>query len=95
MDAKKRRQRDPWVPPPTPPHITMALKAVASGAASVGQQRNAMKWIVEELCRTYDWPYRPTSDRDTCVALGMQLVGKHLVHEINLNPALLRSKNDA
>ena len=88
----KKRPRDPWVQPQVPAHITLALKALSVGNANEHQQRNALQWIIEDCCRTYDWPYRPTSDRDTNVALGMQLVGKHIVHEVKLNPALLRSK---
>jgi hypothetical protein len=89
-----KKAHDPWAQPAVPLHITLALKALSAGNANEGQQIKAIKWIVEDCCRTYDWPYRPASDRDTCIALGMQLVGKHIVHEINLNPALLRSKNN-
>ena len=90
----KNRPSGPWVPPVTPAHITLAIKGVATGTANENQQRAAMKWIVEELCRTYDLSYRPGSDRDTAFAEGKRFVGTTLVGEINLNNALLRSKNN-
>lgn len=89
-----KKVRDPWVPPQVPTHITLALKNLQAGNANEQQQKAALKWIIEDCCRTYDWAYRPTSDRDTCIALGMQLVGKHIVHEINLDSTLLRSSKD-
>lgn len=89
-----KKPRDPWAQPQVPTHITLALKGLATGTANEFQQKAAIKWIVEDCCRTYDWPYRPTSDRDTCIALGMQLAGKHIVHEINLDPKLLRSNKN-
>lgn len=65
--------------------ITLAIKSVAAGTANEGQQRLAMKWIIEELCGTYDLSYRPQSDRDTTFAEGKRYVGLQLVREININ----------
>lgn len=87
--AKKKLSRDPCVPPAAPKHITLALKALSHGNANEHQQRNALKWIVTDLCRTYDLSYRPSSDRDTVFAEGKRFVGLQIVQEINLPAALL------
>jgi len=92
--AKLKRPRDPWARPQPTAYVTLAIKGVASGTANAEQQKAAMKWIVEDLCRTYDLSYRPNSDRDTAFAEGKRSVGLVLVEEININPAYLRSKTD-
>lgn len=89
-----KKAKEPWMPPAVPQHITLAIKGLAAGNASDVQQRAALKWIVEDLCRTYDLSYRPGSDRDTVLAEGKRFVGLCLVSEVNINNALLRSKTD-
>lgn len=54
-----------------------------AGKASDGQQRLALKWIIERLCGTYDLSYRPDSERDTVFAEGKRRVGLQLIHELN------------
>lgn len=73
-----------WQAPPFTKAEVLALKALAAGNANERQQQIALKYIVYTLCGTYDWPYRPESDRDTAVALGKQWVGKRLVHLIEV-----------
>lgn len=87
------KKHDPCAPPETPPHITLALKGLAAGNANDVQQKAALKWVIEKLCRTYDLSYRPGSDRDTVFAEGKRFIGLMLVREINLDPKLLRSNN--
>ncbi len=89
-----KKAKAPWMPPTVPTHITLALKGLAAGNANDAQQRAALKWIIEELCRTYDLSYRPGSDRDTALAEGKRFVGLCLVHEVNISNTLLRSKTD-
>ena len=89
----KKTGREPYAYPQVPQHITLALKGLATGTANDGQQKAALKWVIEELCRTYDLSYRPSSDRDTVFAEGKRFVGLMLVREINLDPKLLRSNN--
>ena len=64
--------------------VVYALKALVAGAADAGQQGLAMRWIVNALCGTYDFSYRPDSQRDTDVALGKQFVGQQLVRLVNM-----------
>lgn len=63
--------------------VTYALRALNAGKASEGQQRLALKWIIERLCGTYDLSYRPESERDTVFAEGKRRVGLQLIHELN------------
>ncbi len=89
----KKRPHGPWVPPSPPTAVTLALKGLATGTANEHQQRAALKWIITDLCGTYDLSYRPDSQRDTDFAEGKRSIGLALVHEVNLDNALLRSKS--
>lgn len=90
----KKASREPYAHPDVPAHITLALKGLSSGTANDAQQKAAIKWVVEELCRTYDLSYRPSGDRDTVFAEGKRFVGLMLVREINLDTKLLRSNSN-
>lgn len=64
-----------------------AIKAMNKGTASEQQQQRAMRFIIEKLCLTYDWPYRPSPTGDTNethVALGRMFVGQQIVRIIKL-----------
>lgn len=58
-----------------------AVQAVALGNASEGQQKRAIKWIIDQS-GTHDLPYRP-DERDTAFACGMMHVGKQIIRLIN------------
>lgn len=64
---------------------TMAIKALFAGNASEGQQKRALKWIIEQACGTYDLSFRPGADgeRETAFAEGKRHVGLQLVKHIN------------
>jgi hypothetical protein len=76
-------KHEPWKPKEVSPRVTLAIKGLAAGNASDEQQKLALRWIIEDVCGTYDWSYRP-DDRDTHIALGMQRVGQLIVKEINI-----------
>jgi hypothetical protein len=63
----------------------MAIKAVNAGNANEGQQRIALRWIIEMAAGTYDQPFRPGvgGDRDTAFACGRMFVGQQIVKQIN------------
>lgn len=83
---KARRPNLPHVPKPVPPWATMAIKALAAGTADANQQQRALAWIINDLCGTYDWPYRPGMDQsETHIALGKQWVGQRIVTEVNIS----------
>lgn len=60
--------------------------------AVIQQHPAAFKWIIEEVCGTYDLSFRPDSERATAFAEGKRYVGTQLVKMANLpasyfNPA--------
>lgn len=98
---KSQRQaiesHSPWKPPPYEPADAAALQALQRGNASADQQKRALKWLIESLCATYDWPYRPggpDGERDTCIALGRQFVGQHIVLMLNLKIGMITTRSD-
>lgn len=96
QEQPKRRgpPKHAYVPAPVPLWATMAIKALADGKADADQQQRGLRFIVENLCGTYDWPYRPgADDRETNVALGKQWVGQQIVKEVNINISKLNRED--
>jgi len=83
---------EPWKPTEWQPEDAHAVQAVMQGRASEEQQRRAMRFLVHQICGTYDLSYRPSSDRDTAFAEGKRYVGLTLVKFANLNIAALKGK---
>lgn len=88
----KQSRPEPWIPAEWDPEDAHAVQAVMYGRGSEEQQKRAMKFLVNEVCRTYDLSYRPTSDRDTAFAEGKRFVGLQLVKFAQINIAALRGK---
>ncbi|MGH8266650.1 MAG: hypothetical protein ACRETS_04970, partial [Steroidobacteraceae bacterium] len=55
-------------------------------------QRRAMRFIVEQLCGTYDLSYRSEKPLDTAFAEGKRMVGLSIVKFIALRLDALRGK---
>lgn len=89
---RARPQYRPWHPAPWEKSDALAIKALASGTASEGQQVQALKWIVETLCGAYQLPYIPDSDRDTSFAAGKMFVGQQIVKLVNMPGGLLEKE---
>lgn len=68
-----------------------ALQALAKGVANSDQQKRVLKWIIEDVCQTYQWQYKET-ERETNISLGRQLVGQILAGQTKLDVSKLRSK---
>jgi hypothetical protein len=79
-----------WAPPPREIVDIAAVQALARGDASEHQQRHALTWIIESVCRTYQPSYSPAGDRDTAFAEGRRFVGLMLVETLKLNLARLQ-----
>lgn len=80
----------PWAPPAYELADSTAIKALADGTANPEQQQRALRWIIENACGTYELSYRPTSDRDTCLAEGRRFVGLQIVKMLKLNTSALK-----
>ena len=77
MSAKEQ----PWLPADYDEADAYALQALSRGEAQPHQQARALKFIVNDLCGTYDLSYRPGSngERDTAFAEGGRAVGLQIV----------------
>ena len=74
--------------PPTLPRKrsdAAAIQALSRGTANDGQQRLALKCIIEELCGTYDMTYDP--EGHTAFNEGRRSVGRALVGTIQTSLA--------
>ena len=78
---KKPVANQPWHPAPYEEADVYAIKALAAGKATEGQQQRALGWIVNTLCGTYDLSFRDGEhgDRSTVFAEGKRFVGLQLV----------------
>jgi len=83
----------PWAPAKYTVAQAAAVQALSHGTADKEQQIRALKWIVEDVCGTYDMSYRPDSTRDSDFAEGKRFVGNQIVKMTVLNIANLRSEN--
>lgn len=79
--------RKPVAAPVAPAKITyadvMSVKALAAGVATDRQQQIALKWIIEEACNRYGWPYE-TDPRATDINLGRMRVGMSILDLVNM-----------
>lgn len=65
------------------------MQALAAGVANEGQQKHALKWILEGACALNTWAYRE-SERETDVALGRHFVGQQIIGLVKVNVSQLR-----
>lgn len=64
-----------------------ALKALAVGSASEGQQKRALNWILNVACGIGDTTFYPDSQRDSDFASGKRFVGLEIAALLNMkNP---------
>ena len=62
-----------------------AIKAIAEGEGGPNEQIRAFRWIVNELCGTYNMSFDEESARMTDFNEGRRHVGRTLVNIINEN----------
>ncbi|QND67646.1 hypothetical protein HB777_29390 [Mesorhizobium loti] len=60
-----------------------AVKAVAAGNASEGQQKRAMAWIVHKAAMTHDEPFVPGQPDVTARLTGRMSVGRQILKLVN------------
>jgi len=73
-----------------------AIQALTEGRANEGQQKIALDWIINDVCRYYDLSYRPgpEGDRDTAFAEGKRFVGSNIVKMTRLKISQLGGTNN-
>lgn len=74
-------------------HDASALQALATGTANDGQQKRALKWILESACALPLWPYRD-NDRETCIGLGRHFVGQQIMGLLKVNISTLNKREN-
>lgn len=79
-----------WMPPAYGLGDITAIQALANGTADAAQQKRALKWIIHQVCCTYDLSYRPGENSETVFAEGKRFVGLQLVKALHLNTAALK-----
>lgn len=68
-----------------------AIQALASGTANEGQQKRALKWIMESACALPHWAYR-ADQRETDIALGRHFVGQQIAGLLKVNISQLNKR---
>jgi len=72
---------------------TLAIKALSEGEATPEQQKNALKWIIEVACLTYDEPFVPGHSDVTHHRMGRRTAGLAIVREINIKTINLEGED--
>lgn len=88
------KPKGPWPQSFPPEAVTRAIKAIAKGVANEGQQKTALRWIVEDAAATYGLSYQSgeRGERDTCFMEGRRYVGLQIVQEINVTEEGLKRR---
>lgn len=91
------RSRGPWIPQAWQLADATAVQALLGGTGDAEQQQRVLRFIIENLCGTYDVSYRPGEDgrRDTDFAEGKRWVGLQLIKLSRLSVGELRRLEDA
>lgn len=85
----------PWHPPVYDEFITASIRSLFAGKATEHQQKQAIEWILWELCGVRDLSFRPDSVRDTDFAEGKRFVGLQLVKISKIPPGAVAKADDA
>jgi len=75
-------------------HNAGAVQALLRGDCPPHLQQDFMRWLIEDVCGTYDQSYREASERDTVFAEGRRWVGNRIVLASKLDPAKLKSEGE-
>ena len=77
----------PHAPAPYSEDEVRAIKALAEGEASAGQQKMALAWIIKGAAGTYDQSFVPTEPETTAFTEGRRSVGNQIVKLVNMPTA--------
>ena len=92
--AQRLKNKQPYEAELFTKYVAYAIKSLAQGVASEGQQMAAIKWIVDVASRARENPYCPGSDRDTAFAAGRSFVGQQILGIVELDGKRLESLKD-
>lgn len=84
----------PHEPSKAPAGVMEAFQSIEAGLANEHQQKLALKWLLHEVCRTYDMSYRPQDTHATAFAEGRRAVGLEIVTMLKVNTTEIRRKDE-
>lgn len=71
-----------------------AVQALAAGKATAEQQKRALRWIVEDVCLTYDLGWHPEGAHAASFVAGRRFAGLQIVKAATINVAALRKAEE-
>jgi len=86
---------DPWGPTAFTLAEAMAVKALAAGTADEDQQKRALGFIVQKLCRINRISADPQNEKATYFTEGKRFVGLALARIVATNPDDLKHEIEA
>lgn len=92
MSKKRVNTTSIWLPPGFDLKKSYALQSVMRGTADEQAQKDAMRYIVEDLCGMSSHPEDLDSQSTTYYNLGRQIVGRGLLQISKLNLSKLEKK---
>lgn len=78
----------PYKPVDIEPHHAGAVQALIRGECPPHQQKEFMRWLIQDVCATYDQSYR-VDPYNTAFAEGKRFVGNTLVKVSMIDPKAL------
>ncbi len=78
----------PYLPVKIMSHNAGAVQALIRGDCPAHLQQDFIRWLIEDVCKTYDQSYRHDT-HDTAFAEGSRHVGNTIVKASKLDPAKL------
>lgn len=90
--AEKKKLPDGLAVPKWEDYHISAIQALSRGDANAEQQKLALQYIVNNICLTYDMPYRPDNQRDTDFLLGRMYAGQQIVKLLRVNLNKIKEK---
>ena len=94
--ATKPKEHHPWMPVDYKAIHASAVQAMMHGEADEDQQKFLMKWLINDVCATYDQSYHPgvDGDRDTAFAEGKRFVGNTVIKMTRVNVSRMRQEEE-
>lgn len=89
----------PYLPAPYEPHHIGAVQALARGDCPEHLQKEFLRWLIEDVCSTYDQSYR-VDPYNTAFAEGKRFCGNQVIKMLHLDAVKVskqtkaRSEND-
>lgn len=91
---KERKDRPPFAPAEFEAAELSAIQALERGTADEGQQKRALKTIIEKCCDTYGLGWHPDGDHAASFVAGRRFAGLQIVKALKINPSAMVRNRD-